>query len=139
MVNNVQRYVSKCQTYQGNKTPRYKPYRKLKSLPIPNKPWEKISINFITGLPESLGLNGQNYNAILIVINQFIKIINFLLTTKHLNTIFLARFIDRQIYSHYEIPKSIINNRNPLFTNKFWNKLCNVTKTKYKLLIAYHP
>ena len=54
---------------QGNGTLRHKPYGKLKSFPILNGPWEKILINFIIGLPESLGLNSQNYNAILIVIN----------------------------------------------------------------------
>ena len=46
--------------------------------------------------------------------------------------------MDRQIYSRYEVPKGIVNNRNPLFTNKFWSELCNITETKYKLLIAYH-
>ena len=47
--------------------------------------------------------------------------------------------MDRQIYSRYKIPKGIINNYNPLFTSKFWSKLCNITETKYKLLTAYHP
>ena len=37
------------------------------------------------------------------------------------------------------MPKGIINNRNPLFTSKFWSKLYNITETKYKLLTAYHP
>ena len=35
--------------------------------------------------------------------------------------------------------KGIINYRNPLFTSKFYNELYNITKTKYKLLTAYHP
>ena len=98
---------------------RYKPYGKLKSLPIPNGPWEKISIDFVIGLPESLGLNSQNYNAILIVINRFIKMVNFILITKYLNTVSLARLMDRQIYSRYEVLKGIINNCNPLFISKF--------------------
>ena len=119
MVNNVRKYISKCQIYQGNKTPRHKPYRKLKSFPIPNGPWEKILINFIIGLPESLGLNGQNYNAILIIMDRFIKMAKFISTAKHLNTTSLARLIDRQIYSRYGVPKGIINDYNPLFTNKF--------------------
>ena len=90
-------------------------------------------------LPESLGLNSQNYNAILVVINQFIKMANFIPTTKHLNIISLAQLMDRQIYSYYGMPKGIINNRNPLFTNKFWSKLYNATETKCKLLTVYHP
>ena len=71
------------------------------------------------GLPENLGLNGQNYNAILVVVNRFIKMANFILIIKHLNTISLARLMDRQIYLYYGVLKGIINNYNPLFTNKF--------------------
>ena len=91
------------------------------------------------GLLESLGLNGQNYNIILVIVDQFIKIANFIFITKYLNTVSLARLIDRQIYSRYGMPKGIINNRNPLFTSKFWSKFYNIIKTKYKLLTAYHP
>ena len=65
--------------------------------------------------------------------------VNFILTTKYLNTISLARLIDRQIYSHYGVPRGIINDRNPLFTNKFWSEFYNIMETKYKLLIAYYP
>ena len=44
---------------------------------------------------------------------------NFIPITKYLNIISLARLINRQIYLYYKIPKGIINDRNPLFTNKF--------------------
>ena len=54
-----------------------------------------------------------------IVINQFIKITNFIPITKYLNIISLAYLINHQIYSHYKVPKGIINNHNPLFINKF--------------------
>ena len=96
-------------------------------------------MNFIINLLENLGLNGQNYNTILVIINRFIKIINFILIIKYLNTISLARLMDRQIYSRYGVLRGIINNRNPLFTNKFWSELYNITETKCKLLTAYHP
>ena len=70
-------------------------------------------------LPENLGLEGQNYNAILVVVNRFIKITNFIFIIKYLNIISLAYLMDHQIYSHYGVPRGIINNHNPLFTNKF--------------------
>ena len=81
--------------YQGNRILRYKPYGKLKLFPIPNGPWEEISIDFMTGLPQSLGLNSQSYNAILIMVDRFIKMANFIPTTKHLNTTSLACLMDR--------------------------------------------
>ena len=72
------------------------------------------------------------------MVNRFIKIANFIFITKYLNILSLARLIDRQIYSRYEVLKGIINDRNPLFTSKFWSKLYDITETKYKLLIAYY-
>ena len=53
------------------------------------------------------------------MVNRFIKIINFILIIKYLNIISLAYLMDRQIYLYYGVPKGIINNRNPLFINKF--------------------
>ena len=72
-----------------------------------------------TTLPKNLGLNGQNYNTILVMVNRFIKMANFILTIKYLNIISLAYLMDRQIYLRYGVPKSIINDCNPLFTSKF--------------------
>ena len=43
------------------------------------------------------------------------------------------------IYSRYGVPKGIINDRNPLFTSKFWSELCDIIEIKCKLLTAYHP
>ena len=37
------------------------------------------------------------------------------------------------------MPKGIINDRNLLFTSKFWSKLCDITEIKYKLLTMYYP
>ena len=73
------------------------------------------------------------------MVNQFIKMANFILIIKYLNIISLARLINYQIYLYYKVPKGIIHNYNPLFTSKFWSKFCNITETKCKLLIAYYP
>ena len=53
------------------------------------------------------------------MVNRFIKMANFILIIKYLNTISLARLIDRQIYSRYGVPRGIISNRDLLFINKF--------------------
>ena len=53
------------------------------------------------------------------MINRFVKIANFIPIKKYLNIISLACLINCQIYSRYGVPKSFINNRNPLFINKF--------------------
>ena len=64
---------------------------------------------------------------------------NFIFIIKYLNTISLAHLMNRQIYLYYGVPKGIINNRNPLFTSKFWSEFYDITEIKYRLLTAYHP
>ena len=53
---------------------------------------------------------------------------NFILIIKYLNTVSLARLINRQIYSRYGVPRGIINDRNPLFTSKFWSELYDIIR-----------
>src|SRR5260370_14523697 len=47
----VKTYISSCMNCACTKAPRHKPYGKLKQLPIPEKPWNSISMDFIEHLP----------------------------------------------------------------------------------------
>ena len=46
-------YVSKCLTCQQMKAEHQKPSGKLQALPITEWKWERITMNFIVGLPRS--------------------------------------------------------------------------------------
>ncbi|RYA84928.1 hypothetical protein DD594_25470 [Enterobacter cloacae complex sp. 4DZ1-17B1] len=50
----IQEYVSKCVVCQKTKYDRGKQPGLLQPLPIPNSPWESISMDFIFGLPKSI-------------------------------------------------------------------------------------
>ena len=52
------------------KVPRHKPFDLLKQLPIPEKPWNSISMDFIEQLP-----NSSRYTAILVVVDQLSKLL----------------------------------------------------------------
>src|SRR5258708_37346538 len=43
----VKDYMASCTMCACAKSPRHKPYRKLKQLPIPSQPWSSISMDFI--------------------------------------------------------------------------------------------
>ena len=58
----VKDYVSSCMTCSHAKVPRHRPYGLLKQLPIPEKPWNSISMDFIEQLPPSV-----DYTTILVV------------------------------------------------------------------------
>ena len=57
-------FVQKCPICQRHKTDRTKKDGPLKPLPIPEKPFEWITCDFITGLPISNG-----YDAILVIVD----------------------------------------------------------------------
>ena len=54
--NFVEEYVHTCDTCCRTKMPRHHPYGLLQPLPITTKPWQSISLDFITDLPLLEGL-----------------------------------------------------------------------------------
>ena len=68
MSKDIKRFVESCDNCQKNKSHRHAPIGQLNSLPIPQRPFDFITMDFITGLPESKG-----YNAILVVVDRFLK------------------------------------------------------------------
>jgi len=51
----VDRYVRSCAECQRSRTNRHASFGVLRPLPVPEKPWEDISMDFVTGLPECEG------------------------------------------------------------------------------------
>ena len=53
----MQQFCKSCVTYMQSKPQRHKPYGSLKQLPIPERLWNSISIDFIEKLPSSSGFD----------------------------------------------------------------------------------
>jgi hypothetical protein len=51
-----------------SKLQRHKPYGMLKQLPVPEQPWNSISMDFIEKLPLSVG-----FDTILVLVDHFTK------------------------------------------------------------------
>jgi len=71
MIKDVQNYVSSCTICGRNKIRRHKSYDKTHPLPVPNKPWEIIGVDFIVSLPSS-----QNCTCIMVVADHLTKMIH---------------------------------------------------------------
>ena len=61
-------YVKECSACQQNKVEHSHPAGLLQPLPIPDKKWESVSTEFITGLPKS-----QGKDSIFVVVDKFKK------------------------------------------------------------------
>ncbi|KAK2421547.1 hypothetical protein QL285_032165 [Trifolium repens] len=74
MQRSVRDFVRACDTCQRQKYSATTPGGLLQPLPIPNAIWEDISLDFITGLPKSKGVD-----VILVVVDRLLKYSHFIL------------------------------------------------------------
>lgn len=102
MTKAVTKYIQGCVRCQQTKAPRNAPPGKLHPNEVPSAPWEHISVDMITGLPMV-----NQFNAILTVIDRFIKQIHILPTTDTLDSPALAEMYRDQVWQHHGLPKSI--------------------------------
>lgn len=68
MKTNIREFVAACSTCQRNKYEALSPTGLLQPLPIPNKVWDDISMDFIKGLPKV-----QKLDIILVVVDRLSK------------------------------------------------------------------
>jgi hypothetical protein len=88
--------------------PRHHPYGLLQPLPAPSKPWQSISMDFITDL-----LASQGFDAILIVVDRFTKMTHFLPCVKSITSQQTTDIIMREVFRHHPLPNNIISDGYP--------------------------
>ena len=92
-----------CDACQCNKTARHKKYGPLKPLEIPYRPWEHISMNFITELPSVSG-----YDQIWIIIDRFPKMAHFV-ALKSRTAPTIAKAFVREICRLHGLPLGVVS------------------------------
>ncbi|MBW0556438.1 hypothetical protein O181_096153 [Austropuccinia psidii MF-1] len=130
----IKDYVSSCQKGSRNKNIHHKKFGILKPLPIPNFPWIRLSINFITQLPL---LN--SFDSILVIVDRFSKMAVFIPTMSSRTSLYLSHLFIKNIFSKHGLPSRILSDRGSLFFSSFWTNLCQQLKISGDLSTAYHP
>jgi hypothetical protein len=85
----------------------------LQPTELQNRPFQFITTDFVTDLPESEG-----YNAILVVVDQFTKTIIIEPCNKTIDTDATADILIKRVFCKFGIPEKIISNRGPQFASK---------------------
>ncbi|CAI7918000.1 unnamed protein product [Closterium sp. NIES-54] len=101
--------------------------------------WEKelavVSLDFITGLPST----ARGHDSILVVIDKLSKIGHFIPTNATATAEATAHLFFDLIITIHGIPATLISDRDPKFTSKFWKELMGLLGTKLAMSSAYHP
>ena len=96
-------------------------------------------MDFVTGLPLSSDGKGDNYNSILVIVNQLTKMMHYEPVKLIIDAPGLAEVIQNVVVQHYGLTDSIISDRRAIFTSKFWFSLCYFLGIKRRLSTAFHP
>lgn len=130
----VRNFILHCLHCQQTKYDHRKSPGLLCPLPVPMRPWEDLSLDFIGGLPSFRG-----YSVILVVVDRFSKGIHLgILPPNHTASTVAHLFLDIIVKIH-GMPRSLVSDRDPLFLSKFWQELFKFSGTKLRMSSAYHP
>src|SRR5712664_1522209 len=106
----------------------------LQPIPIPNRPFEVVTMDFITDLPKSNG-----YDAIFVAICKLTKYAFFIPCTTKISESQTAKLFFDNIVCHVGLPIQIISDRDSRWRNDFWKEVCEYMGTKRALTTAHHP
>jgi len=104
-------------------------------LEIPEWKWEHVTMDFVTGLPRS----PRGNDAIWVVVDRLTKSAHFLAMKVSQPISKLAHQYVSEIVRLHGVPVSIVSDRDPRFTSRFWSSLQKCLGTQLSLSTAYHP
>ena len=135
MNNDVRNYVKSCDSCQRIKASQQVPAGLLQPLPIPQQPWDQVSMDFIVQLP----VTKAGFDAIVVFVDTFSKMVHLAPTKTTASAPDTARIFFDQVVKLHGLPKSIVSDRDAKFTSKFWKSLFQTMGTKLAMSTAFHP
>jgi transposase InsO family protein len=134
MLDYISCWIKNCHTCRRVTSSREAKQGVLKPLPIPERAWQDLSMDFVTHLPESNG-----HNTILVVVNRLTKIKHFIACNGTCDAEDLARLFIKHIWKLHSLPNTIVSDRGPQFVSEFWKHLTRHLSITALLSTAFHP
>lgn len=126
--------MQSCQVCQQAKLERIKYPGLLEPLPVPFKPWQHITMDFVEGLPQS-----SRYNCLLVVVDRFSRYGHFITLSHPYMAAKVAQLFVDNIFKLHSLPESIVSDRDSVFTSHFWQEFFKHVGTELKIGTPYHP
>ena len=130
----IDTYVAACKACRRSHTPRDKTPGLLKSLPIPDRAWQDLSVDF-----KSFPKDRKGYDNVMVVVDRLSKRVFSLPCQKTVTAPEAADLYYRYIWRVYGSPRSLVSDRGPQFISAFTDELCRLNGVKQKLSTTYHP
>ncbi|CAI7850789.1 unnamed protein product, partial [Closterium sp. NIES-54] len=135
MLTDVQRYVTTCPTCQAIKSSRQRPAGLLQPLEPPERTWQQVTMDFVTGLPA--GASGND--SVLVVVDRLTKMAHFAPCRTTITTERTAKLFISTVVRLHGLPSAIISDRDPKFTSKLWQETWAQYGARLHFSSSYHP
>jgi hypothetical protein len=131
----VAEYVRTCPSCQVNKPSNQQPLGLLYSLPVPQRRWDSVSLDLVTGLPKT----AAGHDAIVVFVDRLTKMIRIVPTQQTVTAEGTARLFFDHVFRHgHGVPSTLVSDRDPRFTSQFWQALFKLLGTRFNMSTANH-
>jgi transposase InsO family protein len=130
----VIRYVRNCSECRRTTPAKDKTLGLLKPLPISDRPWKAISMDY-----HYLLKNKHGYDCVYVIVDRFRKRVISIPCYRTVTARDMARMFMKRIYRYYSPPDTIISDRGSQFISDFWHKFTRILNIRLKLSTAEHP
>ncbi|CAJ0937392.1 unnamed protein product [Ranitomeya imitator] len=134
MARDVKDYIQACVSCAQNRSPWQQPAGLLYPLPVADRPWEMVGMDFVVGLPMSRGCS-----IIWVVTDHFSKMVHLVPLPRLPSARALAVLFIKHVFRLHGMPDKIVSDWGPQFASRFWRELCRLLSIELNLSSAYHP
>jgi hypothetical protein len=134
MREDIKRFMERCRICQHSKGKRqnaglYQP------LPIPERLWDAISMDFILGLPRTQ----RGFDSIFVVVDRFSKMSHFMPCQKTSDATHIVNLFFKEVIRLHGLKRSIVLDRDTKFVGHFWRTLWKKMGMNLLFSSTYHP
>jgi len=116
-----------------SKPQRHRPYGSLQQLPILERLWNSISMNFIEKLPSSSG-----FNTILVIVDHLLKQAIFIPTHNTITSVELAHLFVVYVFSKHRVLSYVTSGHSSKFISHFFRSLGTALDMRLHFTSGYH-
>ena len=135
MKRDIAEFVSRCLVCQQVKAEHQSPAGRMQPLFISEWKLDHITMDFVVGLLKTR----SGRDAMWVIVDRLTKFAHFLAINMTFSLDKLARLYVNEVVSRHGVPMSIVSDRDPRFTSRFWKQLQRALGTKLNFSTAFHP